>query len=421
MNGQNPNHPIYLQQITSELQDTPILTSLNMGKKSRSPKGRNLSLKGLDESDLIKKIEEEVHDCKEDLNNLRLFNKSIVGASALKIDYKDKEGKYSTLAVKVNELENAEPSKENLKELRRISDDLELEIATLEAIFPQIIYKGVYMRKLAGNIVNNIGYQDHKEDAQVAFASLVSIEPHLHLDKINDENGKTSLQAAMRTISLLNEMGKFKNSIEDIAAEDKKLQASTKNRVIAGMGGTLLVMVILIALMSYMDDGWKHVKSVLVLGVPLGVLIWSFVGSFAAMLEQFYRKPVYEFGSTLKWIIVRPVVGVVMGAGIYLAFSTGFNISMANKEEGFMFFLAFLVGLSDSFTFGIIDKLKSSVISNVNIAGGQGVQVVNPQPQPMPTPIVVANPNPNPNPHNKPDNEQPIGKPPVDNDLDENE
>lgn len=354
--------PFYMQQQVV----TPFVSAINIGKKSRPDKKQGRFVAD-DATNVAKEIQEHLDDNREDLNDLLLFNKTMASSKALGLDYENKEAKYLAYITELNELGKGTRDREALERLIMISNDLEFDISMLNAFFPQIVYRGVYMRQVSDNIINNIGFEDYREEAQVAYASLVSIEPHLHLDKLTDESGNTSIPAAMRTISMLNEMAKFQNIIERCYENDKELQSNTRKKVLAGLAITLIFMIAMAVLMSNIGQGWSTIKGIMVLEIPLGVLIWSFIGSFAAILEQFYRKPVYEFGSTLKWIIIRPALGVVMGAGIYLAFTNGFNINAADREGGFMLFIAFLIGLSDTFTFGIIDKLKTTAIDSIAI------------------------------------------------------
>ena len=380
--------PVYIQQQQQVV--TPVVTAINIGKKSR-PTKQSTNGRNVNSSDALEiEIQGHLDDNRADLNDLLLFNKTMASSKALGLDYEDKETKYVAYVEELNQLDEGTRDKTMLKRLILISNDLEFDISMLNAFFPQIIYRGVYMREVSENIINNIGFEDYKEEAQVAYASLISVEPHLHLDKLTDENGNTSIPAAMRAISMLNEMAKFQNIIQDCYENDKKLQTTTKKRVLIGLSLTLITMIWLAELMSNIGKGWSTMKGIMVLEIPLGVLIWSFIGSFAAILEQFYRKPVYEFGSTLKWIIIRPALGVVMGAGIYLAFTNGFNINAADREGGFMLFIAFMIGLSDTFTFGIIDKLKTTAIDSIAIQPPAPVTTIM---QPMMTaaaPVVAA-------------------------------
>ena len=375
------------QQIAQQLNVTPMVTPLDLGKKSRPPEAKNRNTQWTDE-DLVKAIKKEIDDSRGDLTDLLLLNKAIVDAPCLRLDYEDKEKDYEAKLDEINQLAVGAKDDACYQRLEVLSSEIEFEIATLNARFPQIIYKGVYMREVSRNIIDNLGYQDNRETAQVAYASLVSVEPHLHLDKLTNADGNTSVQAAIRTIAMLNEMAKFKNTIEDIHKRDKEKQEDTQRKVMIGMVGTLITIIVIVVIMVVGGYGWDNIKGVKVIGIPLGVLIWSFIGSFAAMLEQFYRNPIHQFGSTLKWIIVRPVLGIVMAAGIYLAFVTGFEIGIAKQDGMFMLFIAFLIGLSDSFTFGMIDRLKSSVIAQTSLPGANVAAV----PKEVVAPIIMSQP-----------------------------
>jgi len=160
-------------------------------------------------------------------------------------------------------------------------------------------------------------------------------------------------------------MRKDKNDIAHYQKLDAEKAKSTRKYILTGMATTLIFLTAVILGMSWKEITWDDIRDLPILGIPLGIGIWAFIGSFAAMLQQFYQKSIYEFGDTLKWVLIRPVLGVVMGSAIYLAFSNGFGITTDTGNGGLIYLVAFFVGLSDSFTLGIIDRLQGALTNSV--------------------------------------------------------
>jgi hypothetical protein len=77
------------------------------------------------------------------------------------------------------------------------------------------------------------------------------------------------------------------------------------------------------------------------------------------MIHRFNRRPIYDFGDAVKWLLTRPVQGLVLGAAFYLVVSSGLLLITGTIVEGqgastriadeVLLVLAFLVGFSDRF------------------------------------------------------------------------
>lgn len=348
------------QQQTKAAIQQPVKAKTLKWKKTPTVHGRNAG-------DLQSRIKALIKEIRSDLSSLRLMNRAIVMAKHIEIQYTDKSEEYKKVLSELNKLSREQPSEAIETELQIIVARLDLDMANLDAIFPQIIYSSAYMRNLMEVTVNQIGYPELKEKAEVAFSSLESIEPHLKSndnDLTNDDD-TTSVEAAMRTIMLLDEMKKFQNKILQLRDQDLARKRATRNYVLLGMSMTILAFSIIIFALYWNEISWNDIRNFPIMGIPLGIGIWSFIGSFAAMLQQFYQKSTYEFGDTLKWIIIRPVLGVLMGAVIYLAFSNGFGIDINTGNGGLSYMVAFFVGLSDSFAIGIIERIQGAITSSV--------------------------------------------------------
>lgn len=62
------------------------------------------------------------------------------------------------------------------------------------------------------------------------------------------------------------------------------------------------------------------------LGIPPSVILWSFIGSFVALLMRFLRRKFWEMGDFFKWFLARSLVGFIMGAVLYLVVVSGFFV-----------------------------------------------------------------------------------------------
>lgn len=109
-----------------------------------------------------------------------------------------------------------------------------------------------------------------------------------------------------------------------------------------------------------------------VFGIPFPIIIWSGLGSFAAILYRFYKSPDrIKFEKELRWLIARPIIGIVMGAVSYLALVSGALVFSATpsadlpaslKDSGQLWqfwIVAFLSGFSDKFYEKVIEWLTS--------------------------------------------------------------
>jgi hypothetical protein len=106
--------------------------------------------------------------------------------------------------------------------------------------------------------------------------------------------------------------------------------------------------------------------------------MWGAAGSLAAILYRFYtEKGRVRFASEVRWLIARPIIGIIMGAVVYIALVSGLVLvggipsttinqtssgsTLVGRIEVY-WVLAFLAGFSDKFYIGIIDLLVEKTI-----------------------------------------------------------
>jgi hypothetical protein len=98
--------------------------------------------------------------------------------------------------------------------------------------------------------------------------------------------------------------------------------------------------------------------------IPISVMIWSFIGSFAATVLRFNRRPVYQFNDPWKWMLTRHAQGIILSSAFYLVLISGlFLISDGTDGDPsrikteVILILSFLIGFSDRFVDHVFNTL----------------------------------------------------------------
>ncbi|WP_052593944.1 hypothetical protein [Aureispira sp. CCB-QB1] len=377
---QQVQQPIILQQVTPavNVQQTktpkPVLKkSLNWSKTSVPGRDANVETRA---NALIK-------DIRENLSNLRHLHKALMNAKSAELPYQkeylNKADEYNQLLEELNELERGNITQSTVTELQIITDKLAFDRVRIDAIFPEITDKAMQMDEQITVIVNKIGFKEFYDQAEVELNQIKASEQKMILEDKknnaddNDDNAKASISSAVYMISIFNEMKESEKRILALKKEDEERAKRTQRSFLVGMALILLAFIILLFTLYKMEVSWKSIKDYPLLGIPLGVCIWSFIGSFAAMLTQFYKEPIYNFGDPLKWVIIRPVLGIVMGAAIYLAL---FSLVLTGKSQNDLLplLVAFFVGYSDTFTFDIMSSIQGIISSLFNSTNSDDIK-----------------------------------------------
>lgn len=93
-----------------------------------------------------------------------------------------------------------------------------------------------------------------------------------------------------------------------------------------------------------------------IVSVPVTVVLWSLIGSLAAMLYRFNRSSDSDLEDPLRWLFTRPLTGMVMGMIVYLMIKGTLIVSDSQLAIGSLgsqeviWLVAFLAGFSDRFS-----------------------------------------------------------------------
>jgi hypothetical protein len=159
--------------------------------------------------------------------------------------------------------------------------------------------------------------------------------------------------------------------LDQVAAGWQQLQRLTRRRDRARLYTILLVGLLfafLTAATVYEERFQLDVTDeVLLLHVPVYILVWSTVGSLAALLYRFNRSAMVELDDPLRVLLTRPLTGIILGAFSYLLAQLGFltvsggsgTVESLGGERGvhLMIVVAFVVSFSDRLSEAVLKVL----------------------------------------------------------------
>jgi hypothetical protein len=244
---------------------------------------------------------------------------------------------------------------EILSDLNILNDKINIQITRLAAFFNQITFSVTEYGGLLSSLVYNIGHKEFKDEAIMHLKIVSTLEKKVKYDEITSPDFNILLSEAVGAIGVMNELEIRRIVIEGLISKDKKRQNQTVLSII-------VYIFIAIALLSFGIWGQYLIEYLPKNKIFASVIFWSMIGSFASMVHRFNKNPVYDFGSTVKWLITRPIQGATLGAALYLIlisgqyFFTGKTSDFNNNEE-IVLFISFLLGFSDRFTESVFNSL----------------------------------------------------------------
>lgn len=127
----------------------------------------------------------------------------------------------------------------------------------------------------------------------------------------------------------------------------------------------VVFLIILITLSIVTWNQWGEYEKVIVLGIPFPVLLWGAIGSLTAPLYKYLHSHKDCFlEEPIKWIFVRPIIGMVMGAAIYLIVKSGLLVFGNTKQivnPELLWVLAFVGGFSESVSNRLLNIAETQI------------------------------------------------------------
>jgi hypothetical protein len=159
--------------------------------------------------------------------------------------------------------------------------------------------------------------------------------------------------------------------LEQVAAGWRQFQRLTRRRDRARLYAVVLVGLLFAFLAAAtVYEEWFQLDitdEVRLLHVPVYILVWSTVGSLAAILYRFNRSATVELDDPMRVLLTRPLTGIILGAFSYLLVQLGFlavsggagTAESLGGERGvhLMIVVAFVVSFSDRLSEAVLKAL----------------------------------------------------------------
>lgn len=264
-----------------------------------------------------------------------------------------------------------EPDKlsELLKRLSIITDEINIRIARLNSLFVSLVYPAVSSKEMVGNMVSKIGHQELRDEGTMNLGVIERLVERLDSEQLTGTDIDVLSDEAQAAVGVMTELEKRRLVVEKLLRTDRGRRNWTVGIVIV-----YIALVVTLTAIASIQLGARGLIGQVplndlrlpLLGIPWPVIVWSLVGSFAAMIHRFNRKPIYDFGDTVKWLLTRPVQGVVLGSALYFVLISGLflltggsatNTSGLITADELILVLCFLVGFSDRFANGVFNAL----------------------------------------------------------------
>jgi hypothetical protein len=109
-------------------------------------------------------------------------------------------------------------------------------------------------------------------------------------------------------------------------------------------------------------------------GVPDEIWMWAALGTSAAMLMRVGNYDFQDRNQAIRWAITRPVLGLVMGAIVFLSLRAGMLV-MAGPDTApvvpeMLWLCAFVCGFSDTLSVSVLTQLQEKLGGGADGAGG---------------------------------------------------
>lgn len=239
-------------------------------------------------------------------------------------------------------------------------------------------YRSVYFdEKGNAQISSTAENSSLDEDLKTQFKNINNL-----LEKIEDIEVQTSVRGKISMAMHLADDGKENDALQTLTdasmisvkaiKKESSIKRTARNRFRnrAIVIGFALGMFLLIALLNYFFGQTGEGESVYVLhvlGLPLPIIMWSFIGGVAATLYAFVgtQGQLEDDVFRVDWLVGRPIIGVIMGCVVYLALATSLSavgtevIDPTNPGQSpyLLYAIAFIGGFSDKFAILLFENL----------------------------------------------------------------
>lgn len=268
-----------------------------------------------------------------------------------------------------------------LQHLSNIADEVNVRISKLNVLFVSLVYPAASSPELIENMVSKIGHKELREEARMHLGVVKQLARKLDIEQLTGKDFDVLSDEVQAAVGVMTEIEQRQILVKKLLRSDRSRKNWTVAIVIAYIA-TVIATIIYLTLrwgsQFVIGQTSLHEMRLPLLGIPWPVVVWSLIGSFAAMIHRFNRRPIYDFSDAIKWLLTRPVQGVVLGSAFYLVLISGLFLltgdTSANSSgmvtvDEVILVLVFLVGFSDRFADGVfntlVDKYTSKKEENI--------------------------------------------------------
>lgn len=232
----------------------------------------------------------------------------------------------SNIESQITNDSESQSSSELRRNLSSIADEINMEISNINSVFVSFVYSSTSSCELIENIISKIGHQELREEAQMHLGIVIQLASKLKPESLAGEDMDVLSNEAQAAIGVITEIEQRRIIVEKLVRLDRGRRGWTAFAVTC-----YIVVFIALAIWFYFHTS-SHLQlnqkplselKLPLFGIPWPVALWSLIGSFAAMIYRFNQRPIYDFGNALKWMLTRPVQGVVLGSTFYLVLVSG--------------------------------------------------------------------------------------------------
>lgn len=254
---------------------------------------------------------------------------------------------------------------ENYDDLEVSIDKVNFEVSRIKSILSQkteLEKKEKEVLKLITHLFDKIAEKivgDTEKQAEL-FERLQEAQQFLAKNKNVENQKEIIIQQAEFEAKRVNAIILRELQIRD---EEKALRYLVPGLIIFYIG--LIVSIIILGILGR-EEIWNYTTTIPIIGIPISVMLWAALGSLAAVLYRFYTQEFGKITKEIRWLIARPIIGIIMGCLSYLAILSGLIIfgnntpSLETSENSKLYvfwIVAFLGGFSDRFFESIINLL----------------------------------------------------------------
>lgn len=122
-----------------------------------------------------------------------------------------------------------------------------------------------------------------------------------------------------------------------------------------------IIAILLISSFFFFELSWNELKSYPILGIPLGVILFSYLGGLSRIIYTVYQGIKIEF--LFKWILINSLGSILFGGAVFLFISTIVDIEIAYL----LFLIVFVAAyFSNVFIGQFVTSIQNTLIESTS-------------------------------------------------------